>query len=57
MSMRWIAFGLRRLAKHWPALGRRRKLWFRPAFELLTLAVLVLSMTWLVQGGISSTSD
>jgi hypothetical protein len=57
MTMGWIAFGLRRLAKRWPALRRRRGLWFRPAFELLTLAVLVLSMAWMVQSDLSSPSD
>jgi len=57
MTMGWIAFGLRRLARRGPVLGQRRRLWFRPAFELLTLAVLILSMAWMIQGDLNSPSD
>jgi len=40
--------GLRRVARRWPALRRKRKWWFRPVYELLLLAIHVLTLAWLV---------
>jgi|GEM_PF-4691639 len=46
-----VALSLRRIAQRWPSLGRRRAWWFRPAYELLTLLLPVLSLAWLVPSG------